>query len=211
MYKTLVHRVPYAAPVSHRDDLLAAAKRLIVERGYTRTTARDLVAASGTNLGSIGYHFGSKERLMRQALHELLHAWAEELDRAALSPRDANPRERLAASWSLMLGGLADRRALSRAMFESIAEGTRDEELRAVIAAQHARTREEVTRTVRAALGPEGEAAADTLARFLLAVADGFMMQDLIEPGQTPTGEELGAALGAAVAIAQAGGSPQEA
>ncbi|NIB31876.1 helix-turn-helix transcriptional regulator [Pseudonocardia sp. MCCB 268] len=29
------------------------------EKGFGRTTARDVVAASGTNLASIGYHFGS--------------------------------------------------------------------------------------------------------------------------------------------------------
>lgn len=192
--------------MSHRDDLLAAAKRLIVERGYARTTARDLVAASGTNLGSIGYHFGSKERLMREALHELLHGWALELDRVALAPEDAGPFERLGASWSVMLAGLAERRPLSAAMFESIAAGTRDEDLRQTIASQHARTRDEVTRTVEAALGPDGGPHADVLARFLLAVADGFMLQDLIEPGQTPTGEQLIEALGAAVAIAIARG-----
>ena len=192
--------------MSHREDLLAAAKRLIVERGFSRTSARDLVAASGTNLGSIGYHFGSKQRLMREAIHELLHGWALELDAVALAPPDAGPIERLRASWSMMLAGLPERRALTAAMFESVAEGTRDEDLRRTIAAQHARTRDEVTRTVEAALGPEGAEHADTLARYLLAVADGFMLQDLIEPGQTPSGDELVEALGAAVAIALARG-----
>ena len=192
--------------MSHRDDLLAAAKRLIVERGFSRTTARDLVAASGTNLGSIGYHFGSKQRLMREAIHELLHGWALELDAVALAPPDAGPVERLRASWSVMLASLSERRALTAAMFESIAESTRDEDLRLAIAAQHARTREEVTRTVEAALGPEGAQYADTLARYLIAVADGFMLQDLLEPDRTPTGDQLVEALAAAVAIAQARG-----
>ena len=189
--------------MSHRDDLLAAAKRLIVEKGYARTTARDLVAASGTNLGSIGYHFGSKQRLMRTALHELMLAWAQELDRIALAPHDAEVRERLTASWSVMLGSLAERRPLARAAVESFAEAARDEELRALVAEQHARTSEEVADTVRLALGPAGEEHAETLAHFLVAVANGFMVQDLVEPGSTPSGAELVAALGAAVAIAR--------
>ena len=49
---------------SHRDALLDAAKSLLRERDYGNITARDLVAASNTNLGSIGYHFGSKEALL---------------------------------------------------------------------------------------------------------------------------------------------------
>ena len=45
-----------------------AARRLLETRGYAHITARDLVAESGTNLGSIGYHFGSKAELLNQAI-----------------------------------------------------------------------------------------------------------------------------------------------
>ena len=41
--------------MGHREDLLEGAKRCLYEKGYARTTARDIVAASGTNLASIGY------------------------------------------------------------------------------------------------------------------------------------------------------------
>jgi AcrR family transcriptional regulator len=36
--------------------------------GYARTTARDIVAASGTNLASIGYHYGSTQALLNAAV-----------------------------------------------------------------------------------------------------------------------------------------------
>ena len=42
-------------------QLLEAARTLLRERTYGNITARGLVAASNTNLGSIGYHFGSKD------------------------------------------------------------------------------------------------------------------------------------------------------
>ena len=58
--------------MGHREDLLEGAKKCLLEIGYANTTARDIVAASGTNLASIGYHFGSKEALMTQAIIELL-------------------------------------------------------------------------------------------------------------------------------------------
>lgn len=63
--------------MGHREDLLAGARRCLEERGYARTTARDLVAASGTNLASIGYHFGSKEALLNEAIAASFEEWAQ--------------------------------------------------------------------------------------------------------------------------------------
>ncbi|ONI72003.1 hypothetical protein BWI15_18070 [Kribbella sp. ALI-6-A] len=54
--------------MGNREKLLATAKRLIAEKGYGDITARDLVNESGTNLASIGYHFGSKEGLLTEAM-----------------------------------------------------------------------------------------------------------------------------------------------
>src|SRR6185295_1229331 len=50
--------------MGHREDLLAGAVRCLREKGYAHTTARDIVAASGTNLASIGYHYGSTRALL---------------------------------------------------------------------------------------------------------------------------------------------------
>ncbi|MBN1170597.1 MAG: helix-turn-helix transcriptional regulator, partial [Micromonosporaceae bacterium] len=68
--------------MGHREQLLAGAKRCLYERGYARTTARDIVAASGTNLASIGYHFGSKEALLNAAMIDAMTEWGDELERA---------------------------------------------------------------------------------------------------------------------------------
>ncbi len=65
--------------MGNREDLLAGAKRCLLEKGYARTTARDIATASGVSLAAIGYHFGSKEALMNQAVFESVGEWAEEL------------------------------------------------------------------------------------------------------------------------------------
>src|SRR5262245_21971068 len=39
----------YDRPVGHREQLLVAARQLLEDKGYAHITARDLVAASGTN------------------------------------------------------------------------------------------------------------------------------------------------------------------
>jgi AcrR family transcriptional regulator len=82
--------------VGNREDLIAGAKRCLIEKGYARTTARDIAAASGVSLAAIGYHFGSKEALMNQAIYEFVGEWGEEVERAlsAEGALDAEPLKR---------------------------------------------------------------------------------------------------------------------
>src|SRR5579864_9371285 len=68
--------------MGNREELLAGAKRCLVEKGYAHTTARDIASASGVSLAAIGYHFGSKDALMNQAVYELIGEWGDELERA---------------------------------------------------------------------------------------------------------------------------------
>jgi len=67
--------------MGNREDLLTGAKRCLIEKGYARTTARDIAAASGVSLAAIGYHFGSKDALMNQAVFESIGEWADELQK----------------------------------------------------------------------------------------------------------------------------------
>jgi AcrR family transcriptional regulator len=68
--------------MGHREDLLAGAVRCLREKGYARTTARDIVAASGTNLASIGYHYGSTEALLNAAVLRAMEEIGAETARA---------------------------------------------------------------------------------------------------------------------------------
>jgi AcrR family transcriptional regulator len=65
--------------MGNREDLIAGAKQCLIEKGYARTTARDIAAASGVSLAAIGYHFGSKEALMNQAVFEAVGDWADQV------------------------------------------------------------------------------------------------------------------------------------
>ena len=69
--------------MGNREALLAGAKRCLIEKGYARTTARDIAAASGVSLAAIGYHFGSKDALMNQAIYEFVGEWGDEVQRDA--------------------------------------------------------------------------------------------------------------------------------
>jgi len=82
--------------MGNREDLIAGAKRCLIEKGYARTTARDIAAASGVSLAAIGYHFGSKDALMNQAVYESVGEWADRLQHelTAEGAADAEPLRR---------------------------------------------------------------------------------------------------------------------
>jgi AcrR family transcriptional regulator len=205
-------RARYTLVVSNRDALLEGAKRCLRERGYARTTARDLVAASGTNLSSIGYHFGSKEALLAEAFDEVFVEWTGQLTAAALDDPAANALERVVVSWKAMLDTLPEHESLMLAFVESIGPTVRSAALRRQLAEHYERVRLEVADTVKLSLGEAAIAAGadpEAIASFLIAVADGFMIQFLVDPARCPTGDRLASALGAALtAMLSAGARP---
>src|SRR3954469_7803947 len=86
----------------HREALLQGAKECLRTKGYAHTTARDLVAASGANLSSIGYHFGSKEALLAEAFDEVFMEYTAQLTKAATGDPAASALSRVAESWRQM-------------------------------------------------------------------------------------------------------------
>ena len=190
--------------MSHRDRLLDAARDLVQERGYSKVSSRDLVAASNTNLASIGYHFGSKEALLQEAIGQLFDEWNLRIGRAALAAEGLTPLERVTASWRIMLEEFAEHRTLFVADIEAIAASERSEPLRERIAEHYVTARRMIAEVVVAALpgAADRELDAEAVAAFLVAVGDGLLIQHLVDPERAPTAERLDAALGAALTIA---------
>jgi AcrR family transcriptional regulator len=187
--------------VGHKEDLLDGAKRCLYEKGYARTTARDIVAASGTNLASIGYHYGSKEALLNQALMSATEDFGEALDRLMDgAPPAADPFERFEAIWSRVIDLYAEFRPLWSATFESVSQMDHAEEVRAFFA--------EVQQFAHAGLSqlwfgnPDDADATEVtdpaqlrVGAFLQSILIGLMGQMLIDPSQAPTAKDLSAAL----------------
>ena len=65
--------------MGNKEALLAGAKRCLYEKGYARTTVRDLASAANVSMAAIGYHFGSREALLNTALIEANEEWGETL------------------------------------------------------------------------------------------------------------------------------------
>src|SRR5215217_8124318 len=185
--------------MGHRERLSVGAKRCMYEIGYGRTTARDLVEASGTNLGSIGYHFGSKEALLDAAMMEAVGEWSRELERRLQADveEEAGPEERFESMWTRVIESFEAHRPALIASFEAFVRAEHAPELRGQISAG-----QEEARVWLAALvgklrsedggGPESER---TVGSFYLALLNGLMVQWLLDPEHAPTGHDVAEAL----------------
>ncbi|GGO86307.1 TetR/AcrR family transcriptional regulator [Wenjunlia tyrosinilytica] len=183
--------------MGHREDLLAGAKRCLLEKGWARTTARDIVAASGTNLASIGYHYGSKDALMKAALVESLGDWGEEIERAMAADLDpeVTPLERFETIWNRMVEHFTTHRQLWAANIELVAQAEHDPQMRKTLADLQPEGREGMLEMFQ---GVHREPAGDSariLGAFYQALLIGVMSQWLIDPGTAPSGKDVAEAL----------------
>ena len=183
--------------MGHREDLLNGAKRCLYERGYAHTTARDIVAASGANLASIGYHFGSKEALLNAAMIQAVEEWSEALARAlAAKPIPASPGpERFEAVWAQIIESFEADRQLWIATFEALVQADRSPEVRAFLAGALQQGREGLAtlfQNIDPAADPE---LARKVGSFYQALLTGVWVQWLIDAERAPSAADLALAL----------------
>src|SRR5438874_3762379 len=115
------------AQPSHRDQLVKGAIKCLQTKGYARTTARDIATASGANLASIGYHFGSKEALLNEAMIRLFKRRNWRVGEATLAGEQATPLERLTATFGAAGEVFKAPRPLFVAFVEAIAQAERSD------------------------------------------------------------------------------------
>src|SRR3954454_24422993 len=115
-----------------REDLLEGAVRCIYEKGYARTTARDVVEASGTNLGSIGYHYGGMTNLMTAALERAVENWGLSLAESITSAdaEGLTGAERFERYWEYMIESVKNHRPLMMATFDAFLQMDQSEDVR---------------------------------------------------------------------------------
>jgi AcrR family transcriptional regulator len=189
--------------MGHRDDLLEGAKRCLLEKGYARTTARDIVAASGTNLGSIGYHYGSTQALMNAAMLAAMDEWGETVASALAGGPDDGEPDRLVRYWQRVIGTIQSHRDLWLASIEAMVQSEHSPELRAQLAGGI-----EQGRSGMAALltGIAEDDLDDETVRGLgsvqMALMSGVLIQWLADPARAPSPEQVVAGLRALAQLA---------
>jgi AcrR family transcriptional regulator len=188
--------------MGNREQLVAAAKRCLYDKGYAHTTARDIAAASGVSLAAIGYHFGSKEALLNAARIEAIGEWADELGRALAddSGPDATPMERFEAIWARVIEAFDAHRPLWTASFEMLAQLDHAPEVRRAVADAQERARLGLAALFHHLDPAVDQRSAWVVGSFYLALLPGVMAQWLIDPEHAPSARDLADALRAIVA-----------
>ncbi len=77
---------------SVRDRILSAALTLFVEKSFHSTSIPDIVAASGTSIGAVYHHFGSKDELAHVLHRQLVDEFVEMSTEKVLSLPTARER-----------------------------------------------------------------------------------------------------------------------
>jgi AcrR family transcriptional regulator len=170
--------------MGNREDLLAGAMRCLYEKGYARTTARDIASAAGVSLAAIGYHYGTKDELLNAALYQALAEWGDDLGKALATTRaDAGPAERFEELWTQILKSFAANQRLWAVQFELLAFMDQKPELKAAFAEANRQAREGLADL----FGVPGEA----VGAVFQALIGGLATQWLVDPDSTPSGRDL--------------------
>ncbi|RNG03148.1 TetR/AcrR family transcriptional regulator [Streptomyces botrytidirepellens] len=180
--------------MGHREDLLAGAKRCLLEKGWSRTTARDIVAASGANLASIGYHYGSKDTLMREALFAAMSDWADEVQASLAqdATADGEVTERFASGWSRALELVGKHQAMWRAQLEAVMQAEHDPALREAFDRAQPEARQALVGLFHGIDGREvDEETTRVLGSFSMTLVSGMVVQQALNPGLTPDARDL--------------------
>ncbi|MFC5186666.1 TetR/AcrR family transcriptional regulator [Actinomadura harenae] len=161
------------------EDLLAAAKQCLAERGYARTTVRDIVAVSGSNLAAINYHFRSKDALLAQAMVELTGESVGEILKAL--PDDSTPW--FEAFWSDLVLSFQSQPMLWLANLDTLAQAAHSPELRKRLTEAQSHARDELGKRL-----PEQDEAG---AQVLLTLLIGMLVRWSVDPENAPTAQDL--------------------
>lgn len=185
---------PDPARRNNRQKLLDGALEAVREKGYAHTTARDVAAAAGANLASIGYHFGGMDALLEEVLGQCFDTWTERVRTAVETSTGEAPRIQLESALSAVVDSFEEFRPLVIACVEAFPPAIRSTVLRERLATGYARGREAGNQMLTQAFTMqtlEMPAALAGLPSVIIALCDGLMLQWLADPASTPSAAQV--------------------
>lgn len=197
----------------NRTALLEAGIACLQDKGYADTTARDIAGRAGVSLGAIGYHFGSTDELLHEALAEAVRRWLEPLiGLISTVPERVDP-DRLAPAIESFLETFSANRPLVLSYFEALLRAEHAGGLRSTMAADfdalHTAIKSGIEQ-LQARQPRSRRVDPDVAATMVMAMFDGLIVQWLVDPKRLPTGEEIAQTLQRAARLQSATRRPRQ-
>lgn len=165
---------------SNRDALIEGALQCLADSPAADVTARDIASQANANLASIGYHFGSKDGLLAEAMVEGFRRWLAEIATALADLPLSDTSARLQRAIELVSTSAERHAGLARAFLAALASAPHDDRVRVPLAESYREGRSVVAGLI--GLGDD-EAGGDA-ASLLIAVFDGLLIQTLLDPSR---------------------------
>jgi AcrR family transcriptional regulator len=172
---------------SNRSELLEGALRCLERLPPEQITARAIAAESGANLASIGYHFGSKDDLVTEAVIEGLDRWLAEIERALAGVSEHDPVARYTRAAEVIEVTRRRHLGLARNFLGALAKAQHDPRVAELLAEGFRHTRPNVA----ALLGLGGDQAGLDAAGLVHSLFTGLLFQQLLDPELGIEGERL--------------------
>ena len=157
-----------------RAKILAATAELIAEAGWSGFSTREIAARAGVTQGIVGYHWRSKDDLVREAA---LTASARMLDPVLAVVAEAESVRAAVEQMLELADAFRGQPQLALLLFETMLHAGRDAQLREALA--------ELLRDFRArlasALAREGAVEPETTAAALGAALDGLFLHAVVD------------------------------
>ncbi|WP_328387382.1 TetR/AcrR family transcriptional regulator [Nocardia sp. NBC_00416] len=170
--------------MGNREALLAGARKALLERGLAKVTARDIAKAAGVSLAAIGYHFGSKDRLITEALAEATGQGLGDVfdNRLREAAEGRSLPESVAPTWNGMLDAIRAHKEDLLLSLENAVRVARSEDSQQFIAEAVDGGVNELAQILRAADPPLTAADAHAVAKLYFTLLQGMTLLWFMAP-----------------------------
>lgn len=166
-----------------RQELLDAAARVFIRRGFTGSSVEEISAEAGYTRGAFYSNFRSKNELFVELLHDRVYTRYTEMTQRGLRERPPTLRE--TGETLAAIQAEPEGRWIWRLWFECLAQAGRDDELRELAATFWQGNRERMASLIEIAL-PHQKTRAKAIATALIALDIGLAIQHFVDPDEAP-------------------------
>lgn len=172
---------------SNRAQLIEGTLRCLERLPPERITARAIAEASGANIASITYHFGSKDALVTEAAIEGLDRWLADIDGRLGDLAAQSPETRFRRAAEVLERSRQRHTGLARNYVAALAKAQHDDRIRELLADGFRRARPNVANL----LGLGADRAGHDAAGLVLAQFHGMLLQVLLDPALAVDGQRF--------------------